>query len=208
MQIIEGLRLQVRIQSDAGVILTQGSVTTIGRNHFKVLCDRKFDEHYFNPDQESEVRPAEDLRTLPLATRLVRFSRNNPSELVVKLPSGDWKQNNRSFVRVPAKLKAVIIRSDDTVETGTTVNISGSGALIETTSDIPIGNKFRLVLELPDGESPPIEAEAISRRLAMKTPEKFQVGVEFLQIAQRDQDRVCRLVLVIEFERRRQGYHN
>lgn len=82
-----------------------------------------------------------------------------------------------------------------------TRNISGSGACIVTNADINVGTKLYLRFELPDGTE--IETKCVvvrSVRVENAANPKYNVGVRFLSMDKKQEDRLIRFIFMKQKE--------
>jgi c-di-GMP-binding flagellar brake protein YcgR len=120
--------------------------------------------------------------------------------LILKIPIDNWQQNRRAFFRGDMEVQIFAIKSDGTRLHGRTANLSGGGALIALDGPLVMHEVIQLVLEFGRDESISVKAQVV--RVDKKKDSELY-GMKFLDLSSRDQNTVCRIVLVEEFENRR-----
>jgi hypothetical protein len=101
----------------------------------------------------------------------------------------------RNYARVGATLPVTVRRgAGGEPEETTSINISGSGVLLEGPEDLELENELWLAIQISEGE-PPIEAKGLVLRITADGHK----GIHITSISERDQDRLIALV----FERQR-----
>jgi len=198
-----GGELFVQVQTADGRTRARGRIISVAKYHFRVKCESSFREDEIEPGQEVEIRRSDGSRVLPLSTRFIRFGESGTKEMVLSLPECRWRRNRRSFVRAPISMKVTLIRKDRPRIVGQTINISGSGALIETDIKLLIGEELRIAFEIAMDRVYSVGAGARVKWESKGRDGLFKYGIQFLQIVGRDQNRICRMVLLAEFESRR-----
>ncbi|MBN2802330.1 MAG: PilZ domain-containing protein, partial [Deltaproteobacteria bacterium] len=197
-----GLNLRIKIESPQGTIRTTGKVIELGSRSFRIKCDRIFHKSEFETGQDVILHPKDNKGLLPLKSKFIRLAGVNSPIIVLGLPDGEWLRNRRSFVRAKVELNITVIRDNGTKRSGTTSNVSGSGALIETEKVLNVNEKITIIFEMPD-DVQEVSTEAIVRREIKNSSGAFKYGIEFTDILNKDQDNICRLVLLKELESRR-----
>ncbi|MCP4604988.1 MAG: PilZ domain-containing protein [Proteobacteria bacterium] len=200
IQLETGQKVLVQAETPVGPLSARGEVIYVGSHHFRVQCRTPLAQDDFRPGQELKVSLAEKSGMLPVTTHFIRILENNPRILILKLPSGKWQQNRRDFFRGTVEAKITIFRSNGTKISGKTINMSGGGALIETDVPLEMNEEIQIAVEFSGGES------VGSRARVVRTSESQsgeETGIKFMDISNRDQNYICRLVLVDEFENRR-----
>src|SRR5581483_8537811 len=100
--------------------------------------------------------------------------------MLLKAAQGKMSENRRRFVRVPLRTE-VRCQVGQQNFTGTSVNLSQGGILVELGRILAPGTSVRLSFRLP-GTQPMIEATGVVAR----ADEKLRIGVRFTQMASRD----------------------
>ncbi len=100
--------------------------------------------------------------------------------MLLKAAQGKMIENRRRFVRVPLRTE-VRCQVGQQNFTGTSVNLSQGGILVELGRILAPGTSVRLSFRLP-GTQPMIEATGVVAR----ADEKLRIGVRFTQMASRD----------------------
>ncbi|NPV92031.1 MAG: hypothetical protein HPY50_14790 [Firmicutes bacterium] len=119
---------------------------------------------------------------------------------VVRLPTEAVKRQRRSWVRVPASLrisyttvKDKVIDDELFLETST-IDVSGGGLLFYSDRGYRPGESMRIILHLPKR---PLEVKARVIRSTIipdQQPRLYQTGVEFIDIRERQRDRVMKYI--------------
>ena len=195
-----GRKVAVAADTSMGPVSTRGEVTYVGSHHFRVRCKPKIPENYLVVNQEIRVSVTEQSGVLPLTTQFVRILEKDPRIVILRLPDGAWQRNRRAFFRGEIELDVILIRKDGTRLEGKTVNLSGGGALLNTDVPLQLNEEIHVAIRLSDSEE--IEAQAKVVR-SNKTSEGDEFGIHFFRITNRNQNYICRIVLVDEFENRR-----
>ena len=128
--------------------------------------------------------------------------------LVVNKPAEARKRQRRAWVRVPAVLNFLYAAVDAAnpdqeleFQRAQTLDISGGGLLFATDRSFLPDDRLKIILELPPDQK--IELVGRVARIVNNPSgawRRFSVGVEFIQIGERDRDRIIRWV----FERQRE----
>ncbi len=101
----------------------------------------------------------------------------------------------RKHERIPVRFPVEAWAADAGPCRGLCLNLSAAGALLALPSMIPLGQEFRLVLELPDGADP-VELRALPVRIDGRpgaTP-PFRIGVHFILAGGNDVLRIRSLI--------------
>ena len=122
--------------------------------------------------------------------------------MVFKLPEDEWQSNRREFFRGEVSLPLVILREDGTAIQCETGNVSGGGALVVSQTRFDVGEEFHFAVEIPHQGTFGSKARVVWSRWDDEAP-NCQFGIKFIDIDRRDQNQICRYVLVKEFETRR-----
>ncbi|MCP4679414.1 MAG: PilZ domain-containing protein [Deltaproteobacteria bacterium] len=200
IQLETGLKVQVQTDTLIGSVSSRGEVIYVGSHHFRVRCRKVIYEEDLEPNQEMKITLANRKGMLPIVSRFIRVYDKDPRVLILKLPSGDWQQNRRAFYRGDMTTDVVVLRNNGTRAHGKTINLSGGGALVQIDSALKMGEEVQIVLKFATSDSIGTKARVV-RVSELKDGEYY--GVMFMDISTRDQNHICRLVLVDEFEARR-----
>jgi c-di-GMP-binding flagellar brake protein YcgR len=195
-----GRRLIIKADTHRGPYSTKGEVLYVSNHHFRVSTDTRVPERALYPNQEIRISIEGKKDILPVVTRFIRFLDNNPRVMILALPDGTWKRNRRAFFRGKIEASVTIIRKDGTAVDGRAVNISGGGILVETQARLMPKEELNIIIDFSDKERMNATVRVVRREMVHDCA---QYGVKFLQIRRRDQDRICRMVIVQEFENRR-----
>jgi c-di-GMP-binding flagellar brake protein YcgR len=145
-----------------------------------------------------------DLGIFTAAARVLADGISFGHVLTLGLVEGWQHVQRRNDVRLPASIpvkEARLLSADEPTNLDlTTLNISASGCLLRSVMLVPLNSRLRLSLQLPDS-SPPLEVEAVVVRLEAdapgpltKKPPASRIGVRFLSLPRRDQDRIVRFI--------------
>ncbi len=200
IQLETGQKVLVQAETSMGPVNSQGEVIYVGGHHFRIRCKSSNIQNNLVPDQDVRVSLSDKSGLLPVVTQFIRSLDKDPRILILKLPSGKWRQNRRAFFRGDLETNITIFRSDGTRVQGRTVNLSGGGALITIDTPLKLHEEIQIMVEFNKKESVGSRARVV-RMSESKTSEEF--GIKFVGISNRDQNYICRLVLVDEFENRR-----
>jgi hypothetical protein len=108
--------------------------------------------------------------------------------------TAERRRSDRTGVRLP-----VIIRVPGmSPATGSSVNVSTNGLLVEVATDIPLGIELRIVMELP-GEVAPLELKALGVRIrpAPSGLAPFEIALAFIHPADAVMRRLSEFVFAI-----------
>lgn len=134
--------------------------------------------------------------------------------LAMPAPGSIRRYQQRDFVRLDANLPLqYAVRSNEPAaegqeaekrfQRGRTMDISGGGAQIVVAEVLPVGTRLELVLQLPDGELR-LEAEVV--RLAQPpAPREAWLGVRFVNLDERERQRIVRFIFSEQRSRRQKG---
>ncbi len=197
-----GRKVLVQADTPMGSVRISGRVTDVGSHSFRIKCSSPIPKDDLHPGQTLTISLVDKKGVLPVTTGFVRILDEDLHVMVMRLPSDDWRQNRRAFFRGEIALPAVILRSDRTRLQGMTSNISGGGALVVLNAPLKMGEEFHLTIQITKKETIGARAQVV---WSMFDEEQGvgHYGINFMDIKPRDENRICRLVLVNEFEKRR-----
>lgn len=180
--------------------MIRGEIIYVSNHHFRVSVDSRVPKGALLPKQDVRISVEGKRDIVPIVTRFIRFLDESERVLVLSIPEGTWKKNRRAFFRGAIEARVTIVREDNTHAEATAVNISGGGILIQTKTTLNKNEEIGVIIDFPEED----QIVARVRVMRIDTHESgTQYGVKFLQIRRRDQDRICRMVIVQEFETRR-----
>jgi hypothetical protein len=202
-QLEPGRVVCISADADDGRMRRRGEVVFVGDHHFRMRCDPPLAKGDLKAGQKVEVRLSDDLDTLPLSTKFLRRSDEDPAEIVLILPTEKWCRNHRAYIRTATSLPVSVFRRNGSMIRGAVENISGGGVLIvlDAADELSTGEEIWLSMVLPVREAPLSVQSRV--RWSVRRGERVRHGLEFLDIAENDRNTVCRMVLVQEFESRR-----
>ncbi|MBN2525472.1 MAG: PilZ domain-containing protein [Deltaproteobacteria bacterium] len=197
--------------SDGRMIQFGAEISSLGGHHFKVRTNRPIPPTLLASQQIVKIRlQGKGQSTLPLSCRFLRIDEQKARELVLSFPEGNWVTNRRAFVRAPIKVKVVITRHSGQRLEGETIDVSGGGVL--TTLNGALNPRETVLLKLgplPDTQEV-LEFDArLVRAVQMNVnrrnnSEPFTAyAMKFVKVAARAQNRICKMVIVNQFEERR-----
>lgn len=133
----------------------------------------------------------------------------------LEIPADVGREQERSFVRLPAMLPAVFIvesrpdseEVDSAPMKSRTADISGNGIQIFSQIDLPRGTRLRVLFELTN---PKHRVDLIARVVRTIFPEDSTLdgvwlGLQFEVISNRDREAVIRFIFNEQRERRKKG---
>ena len=195
-----GRRIVVNSDSTRGHFTVHGEVIYVSNHHFRVSVDTRVPKGALVAKQDVRISIEGKRDIVPVVTRFIRFLDESERVLVLGIPEGSWKKNRRAFFRGNIDAHVTIVREDNSRAKATAVNISGGGVLIQTTTTLKKNEEIGIIMDFDDAD----RIAARVRVVRIDThDEEIRYGVKFLQIRRRDQDRICRMVIVQEFETRR-----
>jgi c-di-GMP-binding flagellar brake protein YcgR len=199
-----GLRVIIQAETRGGHLGVPGEITYIGNHHFRVACDTPFPVAALPASKAVKVAIEGNNGVMPMNTRLVRPADQSARTVILGIPERPWRHNRRAFFRGHVEARVTLSRQDGTVLTGRAVNLSGGGVLAEldpgATTPLAKLEELDIIMIFPDGDD--ITAKVRVVRVEMRE-DHLRYGIKFITIARRDQDRICRMVIVQEFEKRR-----
>ncbi len=198
-----GRRLLIHADTSMGTVRTVGKVIQIGDYSFRMKCDTPLPTDYLEPGQSVTVSLIGNTQVLPVSTGFIRMLDDEPDVMVIKLPSSEWRENRRAFFRGEVSLPITIVRGDGSRLEGVTGDISGGGSMIIMTSKLENGDEVSFITDIPDAGVVRLRARIVWANFDEQAG-KGHYGLEFIEINRRDQNTICRFVMVKEFERRRQ----
>lgn len=211
-QFTNGRKLLISATTPNGHIQLNASVTSLGGRHFKVRAEHPIPTTLFIPQQQLKIRLLGGSRsTLPLQCRFLRVDEKKPREMVLSIPDGEWITNRRAFVRATMKIPVRITRFSGQVFTGHTIDISGGGALLHLDDKLANSERITIVLgPLESSNNETLELEAKVARFVEITPNRKRpkevfsaTAIRFTKAPTRAQNKICKLVIVSQFEQRR-----
>ncbi len=195
-----GRKLIIQADTPKGPINMRGEVVYVGSHHFRVKCDTPFPTGYLDPDHEVRLVLASQPGMLPVTTNFIRIVDKKPRIVILSLPSGSWQRNRRAFFRGEVEVSVILIKNDGTRVHGKTMNLSGGGALIQVEEQLKVNEEIDMEISFSDQEKASARVKVIRIDHANDCDE---LGVKFIEISDRDQNHICKIVLVSEFENRR-----
>lgn len=210
-QLVVGRSLLLSTTTPSGHIQLSAEITSLGGHHFKVRADTSIPQTLFAPQQQLKIRLMGDGQsTLPLSCRFLRVDPKKPKEIVLSFPEGEWITNRRAFVRAAIQMPVSIIRNSGQQISGETIDVSGGGVLTKLNADLNQGEMITLHLgPIPDSEDI-LQFDAKVARLVQlnvnrrnDSPSFTAYALKFVKAPTRAQNRICKLVIVNQFEQRR-----
>ncbi|MBN2344228.1 MAG: PilZ domain-containing protein [Deltaproteobacteria bacterium] len=212
-QLAIGRELLISSAAPGDHLQVNASITSLGGHHFKVKAAVPVPPQLFTPQQPLKIRLKGGSRsTLPLNCRFLRIDPKKPREMVLTIPEGEWITNRRAFVRAEIKMPILVLRHSGQKLTGETIDISGGGTLVKLPSPLPPGEAVEITLgpsEETAGEALTFEAK-VARLVEIRGNRKnggepfTATAFKFIQAPTRAQNKVCKMVIVNQFEQRRQ----
>ena len=195
-----GRRIIIQADTPRGHYTLKGEVVYVSNHHFRVSADTRAPNGVFSPNQEVRISLEGKTDILPIMTRFIRFTDDSSRVAILAIPEGTWKKNRRAFFRGTIEANVTIIRKSGSIDKGRAVDISGGGLLVETQVALMPREEFDIVIYFSESDQ-----VCATVRVVRKTEadDHIRYGVKFLSIHRRDQDRICRMVIVQEFEKRR-----
>lgn len=193
---------KILIQADTafGHVTRTGEVVDVGNYAFRVKCDEPLTTDELEPGQRIRISLTDRQNILPVETQYVRVLDDNPHIVILRLPSSQWRKNRRTFFRGEIHVNAILIKSEGERLKGYTDNISGGGALLRLDVELSIGDELECILVIPKQEKIGVRVRVVWANHQM-SPKAY--GIKFINIKSRAQNRICRMVMVQEFEQRR-----
>lgn len=200
LNLVEGMRILLIVDIPNVHYTSRGVVTSVSTHSFRVECETTAPTGTLQLGQEVRITPLDEVDVLPLVTRIVRVTPGALPLFVLQIPTSSWLTNRRAFFRATLALPVVLIRTDAPVAAGHTLNLSGGGLLLEADVFLEIREEFQIVIQF-DEESIGCKARVMWARYEDGSPSLY--GIMFTEIPRRDQNRLCRIVQLKEFEERR-----
>lgn len=122
--------------------------------------------------------------------------------LVVSRPDQWIRTQDRRFVRVPCTLDVHAVY-DDSACSGLTQDISGGGMRILVPTKLKPGKKILLQFTLPPEDSMELAAQVVRRM--PKQGDLFPTAVEFVDLEERERDKIIKFVFAEQRNLRRKG---
>jgi len=203
MELAIGRPLTISAKTARGRVRLKAKVSYLGRHHFKVRLDKSLRKKVLINGQEINIRLLGDKKSLPLDSRYLRGNDVETIELVLAIPGGEWITNRRNFVRVSMELLVVLTRRSDEKIQGKTLNISGGGLLAVFDKRLMLGEDVTVAIEIPDrpGEEVTFLGKVVRQIEYLNKDNVF--GIQFKRVERRAQNKVCKMVIVRQFEDRR-----
>jgi c-di-GMP-binding flagellar brake protein YcgR len=210
-QLTLGRSLIITATTHQGHVQLNAKITSLGGLHFKIETERPVSRDLLVPQQPLKIRLlGENQSTLPITCRFLRMGAKRSTEMILSFPEGEWVTNRRAFVRAQIKMPVTITRHSGQRIEGTTIDISGGGALCRLNSDLNPGELVFLKLgPIPDTDEVLEFDSKMVRTVPMNVnrhnnSEPFTAyAFKFIKVSTRAQNRVCKLVIVEQFEQRR-----
>ncbi|MBN2718687.1 MAG: PilZ domain-containing protein [Deltaproteobacteria bacterium] len=210
-QLVIGRSLLISSTTQTGHVQFNAEISSIGGHHFKVRAARPVPRNLLIPQQPLKIRLLGDSKsTLPLTCRFLRVDDKRPQELILSFPEGEWITNRRAFVRAQITLPVTVVRHSGQRIEGETIDVSGGGCLTRLKDNLSTGEMVFLKLgPLPDTEET-LEFDAkMVRTVEMNVNRRngsemyIAFAFKFVKAPTRAQNKVCKMVIVEQFEQRR-----
>lgn len=196
----QGLRVMLQADTPRGHFTSNGEVTYVSNHHFRVSCDTRVPSNLLKPNHEIRMYIEGKTGTSPIVAKYIRPMDEGSHVLILSLPSGSIYRNRRAFFRGDVNAAVALKQKNGNIIHGEAKNISGGGLLISVEESLQKNEELEVDVLFS-------ESEVISAKVRVMRIEKYEdhvdYGVKFLEIRRRDQDRICRMVIVREFEARR-----
>ena len=210
-QLTIGRSLLISSTSSEGHVQLNAEITNIGGHHFKVRTAKPVPRNLLVPQQPLKIRLIGDNRsTLPLNCRFLRVDAKRPNELVLSFPEGDWITNRRAFVRAQITLPLTIVRHSGQRIKGVTIDISGGGCLARLNEKISTGEMVFLKLgplpesdEILEFDAKMVRTVEMNKNRRNDTESFIAFAFKYMKAPTRAQNKVCKMVIVEQFEQRR-----
>ena len=207
-----GRALLISSSTPDGHIQLNAEITSIGGHHFKVRSQKPIPRNILVPQQPLKIRLLGDSKsTLPMNCRFLRVDAKRPRELVLSFPEGEWVTNRRAFVRAQIKLPVTIIRHSGQRIEGETIDISGGGVLTRLKGKISAGEMVFLHLgpladtdEILEFDAKMVRTVQMNANARNNTESFVAFAFKYVKAPTRAQNKVCKMVIVEQFEERRQ----
>jgi c-di-GMP-binding flagellar brake protein YcgR len=198
--------LVIAANTDHGHVQINGQVASLGGHHFRIQTEKNVSPRLFAPQQKVKVRLMGQASTLPMTCRFLRVDKNKPNQIVLSMPEGEWITNRRAFARAPIELEFKAVRNNGEELYGTTTDISGGGVLLcfENDVSIPAGEEVELHLYQRVGQRTDTLKFVARMVREQMMGENRNFGMKFVNARSREQNRLCKMVIVEQFEQRRQ----
>ena len=196
----QGLRVNIQADTARGHFSVRGEVIYVSNHHFRVACDTRVPAKTLKPKQEVRIFIEGRSGISPITAGFIRFLEEGSHVLILSLPSGSLYRNRRAFFRGEIEIPVALKRKNGDIVHGTAKNISGGGLLVSL--EKPLQKNEEIEADILLSETEVISAHARVVRV-VENDEGTDHGFKFTDIRRRDQDRICRIVIVQEFENRR-----
>lgn len=211
-QLSIGRELLISTTSLGGHVQLNATISSLGGHHFKVRTQTPVSPQTFSPQQAIKVRLLGGSHsTLPLNCRFLRVDPKKATELVLSIPEGEWITNRRAFVRASINIPVAVLRHSGQKLKGKTLDISGGGTLIRLPEKLNPGEMVEITLG--PAEETAQEVLIFSAKVARLVEfggnrrngsEPFTAyALKFIKAPTRAQNKVCKMVIVNQFEQRR-----
>lgn len=142
-------------------------------------------------------------KTFAFFTTIIGRKREPIPLLIVNKPEELFPIQRRSYVRLPVSvpIKFRALPDGETVIRGTTLDISGGGALLLTKAGLERGQIIELELDLPNREPVFCKARVVRILSQAKTAkDKSKIAIEYQDISEGQRDRIFNYI----FEKQRE----
>lgn len=125
----------------------------------------------------------------------------------VAMPYDIEKIQMREFVRIdailPVSVQSMPIEEESQPIHMFTKDISGGGTQIVSKQSIPIGSKLQLNIDIPDFGIVNVIGEVVREDRPQADNSLFWVGIRFLDIQEKDRNKIIKYIFKKELEKRR-----
>ncbi len=196
----QGLRVTVQTENARGRFSSRGEIIALSSHHFRVVCESRVPPSAFNPKQSVRVFLEDSGDVFPVSVKFIRLQEEGSNVLILSLPSGSLYRNRRAFFRGEVELNITFRRKKGELIQGRAINISGGGLLVIVEQSLRKHEELEATIHFSEKEVVTAKVRVVRSE---EHEEEIRYGVQFTEIKRRDQDRICRMVIVREFENRR-----
>ena len=127
---------------------------------------------------------------------------------IVTAPTEFEKIQLRSYVRIAVSMPATITIIEDKGESLPfnikTKDLSGGGVQLVSEKKVPVGTTINLVLNLPEMDLVKIKGEVV-RADKPNGVDIYWLAVKFIEISEKDREKIIKYIFKLQIERRQKG---
>lgn len=194
-QVDPGTMVTIEMSAKEGRTIINASVIRIMGGVLRVKANIPLKFYDLQKDQIVKAWFPRLRRIAPLKHCKAQVYEDGSDQIDIFLPSEDLPRNRRISMREDMELPVAVSRQAGAWRAkGYTVNISGSGAMVELPDRLDVNEKVRLSVRMPDEEGGVIAGNAEVVWSSHETNRHFY-GLKFAQLHDTFVKRLCRITL-------------